>query len=1096
MVSWEGWIMKRSFAVWAVLGIVILCGWTQPAYSQAGASAAQLNGTVKDASGGSVAKASLTLREVSTNRTYTALSNDNGLYVIPNLPPGNYELTTEASGFAKSTQTGIVLTVGQVATIDVGVNVAQSAEKVVVTTETPPVEPTRTEISQVIDTKQIQNLPISGRLFTDFALLTPGVSTGRTSLQSTITEFEVTRISFGGMRDLSNAVTVDGADTVNTATGSQRSTPSQEAVSEFRVVNNGFGAENGRALGGIVNIVTKSGSNDLHGSVYDYLQNNATDARSLLQPAPQGNALRQNQFGGTLGGPIRKDQTFFFMNYEGQRRAESPTYPTTLVGPVGLSNGTQSTELALINQAKAALGLPAENLGILTTKDTDNGLVKIDHQINKNNHLSARYNIFDGRELNLLVGSTLDGGGIGAPSSGHNAFIRDQALVGVLTSQISPSLVNTALVQYSRRHYNFPGVTGQPNLDIPNDLLFGHNFGVLDAIYESRVQATDSVAWVKGQHLAKFGVDTNFINNFVIWPGFTPMRIVLPGINCLVEFANFVNPGANVPTSLNPGDTCPLPPFLDGTPIVFWGAPVGNGAVAPGFEPPSLCPAGGCSPSSWSNAYLPSQTVNFSETLNHSYYGFYAQDQWRITPRLTLNYGVRYDFEKGLQKQINPDYRGWQPRVGFAFSPDKHTVIRAGFGLFDDRYSLSFLFITQPQKPVIIPNENLPGIRVGANSATWVLNQLTPGPPNPGGQVIFPAQAAATLITTGVVPPQYITGPAGTTVTAGAGMVDHNSRIPYSEQANLQIDRELGHGLVISAGYLFVSAHKLVRAENLNVCPQAGITNAATSCPAAGVPLPGTPAGKANFSGALYTNSGLLYYTDNSGNSVYHGATIQATQHFGQYLRFNANYTYSKTLDDGTFTTFVSTPQDFYDRPLERANSNQDIRNRFIANFTADGPEKTFLRNFELGSIITAQSGRPFTMFVGFDANGDTNPVTDRVGDAARNTYWGDSQVAWDLRLSRYFKFREHDRVELAVDAFNALNRANVNEVTSVYGTYAFCNGQVPANYKDAASLAVERVQNVGGCPAAGPPVPNPLFGGPRTMFNPRQLQFSLKYSF
>jgi hypothetical protein len=1088
--------MKRSLAVWAVLGVVILCGWPKPAYSQAGASTAQLNGTVKDASGGSVAKASLTLREISTNRTYTAFSNDNGLYVIPNLPPGRYELSTEATGFAKSTQTGIVLTVGQVATIDVGVSVAQTAEKVVVTTETPPVEPTRTEISQVIDTRQIQNLPISWRLFTDFALLTPGVSTGRTSLQSTITEFEVTRISFGGMRDLSNAVTVDGADTINTATGSQRSTPSQEAVSEFRVVNNGFGAENGRALGGIVNIVTKSGSNDLHGSVYDYLQNNDTDARSLLQPAPQGNALRQNQFGGTLGGPIKKDQTFFFMNYEGQRRAESPTYPTTLVGPVSLSNGTQSTELALINQAKAALGLPAENLGILTTKDTDNGLIKIDHEINKNNRLSARYNIFDARELNLLVGSTLDGGGIGAPSSGHNAYIRDQDLVGVLSSQISPELVNTALVQYARRHYNFPGVTGQPNLDIPNDLLFGHNFGVLDAIYESRVQATDSAAWVKGQHLAKFGVDTNFINNFVIWPGFTPMRIVLPGINCLVEFANFVNPSANVPSSLNPGDTCPLPPVLDGTPIVFWGAPVGSGTVSPGFEPPSLCPAGGCTPNSWSNAYLPSQTADFSETLNHSYFGFYAQDQWRITPKLTFNYGLRYDFEKGLEKQINPDYRGWQPRVGLAFSPDKHTVIRAGFGIFDDRYSLSFLFITQPQKPVIIPNENLPGIRTGANSATWVLNQLTPGPPNPGGQVILPAQAAATLITTGEVPPEYITGPAGTTVTAGAGMVDHNSRIPYSEQANLQIDRELGHGLVISAGYLFVSAHKLVRAENLNVCPQAGTTNSATSCAAAGPPLPGTPAGKANFSGALYTNAGLLYYTDNSGNSVYHGATIQATQHLGQYLRFNANYTYSKTLDDGTFTTFVSTPQDFYDRALERANSNQDIRNRFIANFTADGPEKTLLRNFELSSIITAQSGRPFTMFVGFDANGDTNPVTDRVGDAARNTYWGDSLVAWDLRVSRYFKFREHDRIELAVDAFNALNRANVNEVTSVYGTYNFCNGQVPAHYKDTASLAVERVQNVGGCPAAGPPVPNPLFGGPRTMFNPRQLQFSLKYSF
>ena len=1076
---------------------MILCGWAKPAFSQGGASGAQLNGTVRDASGGSVAKAILTLRDAGTNRTYTAVSNDNGLYVIPNLPPGSYELTTEATGFAKSTQTGIVLTVGQVATIDVTVSVAQSSEKVVVTTETPPVEPTRTEISQVIDTRQIQDLPISGRLFTDFALLTPGVATGRTSLQSTITEFEVTRISFGGMRDLSNAVTVDGADTINTATGSQRSTPSQEAVSEFRVVNNGFGAEYGRALGGIVNIVTKSGTNDLHGSAYDYLQNNATDARSLLQPAPQGDTLRQNQFGATLGGPIKKDQTFFFANYEGQRRAESPTYPSTLVGPVGLSNGTESTELALINQAKQALGLPPENINILTTKDTDNGIIKIDHQITKNNHLSARYNIFDGRELNLLVGDTLDGGGIGAPSSGHDAFIRDQALVGILNSQISPSLVNTALVQWSRRHYNFPGVTGQPNLDIPNDLLFGHNFGVLDAIYESRVQATDSIGWVKGAHLAKFGVDTNFINNFVIWPGFTPMRIVLPGINCLVEFANFVNPGADVPSSTNPGDTCPptvVP--LDGTPIVFWGAPVGSGPVTPGFEPPTLCPGNVCTPNGWSHAYLPSEAANFSETLNHSYYGFYAQDQWRLTRKLTINYGLRWDFEKGLEKQINPDYRGWQPRVGLAYSPDKHTVIRAGFGLFDDRYNLSFLFITQPQKPVIIPNEPLPGIRTGANSATWILNQLTPGPPNPVGQQIMPAVAAATLITTGQVPPQYITGPAGTTVTAGAGMVDHFSRIPYSEQATLQIDRDLGHGLVLSASYLFVAAHKLVRAENLNVCPQGGTTTAATTCAAAGAPLPDWPAGKANFSGALYTNSGLLYYTDNSGNSVYNGGTIQATEHFGQYLQFNANYTFSKTLDDGTFTTFVSTPQDFYDRPLERANSNQDIRNRFIANFTADGPEKTLLRNFELSSIITAQSGRPFTMFVGFDANGDTNPVTDRVGDAARNTYWGDSLVAWDLRVSRHFIFRERNRIEVAMDAFNALNRANVNEVTSVYGTYNFCNGQVPVHYKDAASIAIEHVQNVGGCPAAGPPVPNPLFGGPRTMFNPRQLQFSLKYSF
>src|ERR1035438_7309871 len=277
--------MRRRLGLLFALGLVFLGGWAKPLFSQVGASNAQLNGTVRDESGGSVPKAAISVREVETNRTYTAVSNDNGLYVLANLPPGHYQLITEAAGFGRSTQTGVVLTVGQVATVDVSMKVASSAEKVVVTTETLPVEPTRTEISQVISSNQIESLPISGRLFTDFALLTPGVTTGRTSLQSTITEAEVTRISFGGMRDLSNMVTVDGADTVNTATGSQRGTPSQEAVSEFRVVNNGFSAEQGRALGGIVNIITKSGTNDLHGSIYDYLQNDAVDARPLLKPS-------------------------------------------------------------------------------------------------------------------------------------------------------------------------------------------------------------------------------------------------------------------------------------------------------------------------------------------------------------------------------------------------------------------------------------------------------------------------------------------------------------------------------------------------------------------------------------------------------------------------------------------------------------------------------------------------------------------------------------------------------------------------------------------------------------------------------------------
>jgi hypothetical protein len=921
----------------------------------------------------------------------------------------------------------------------------------------------------------------------DFALLTPGVATGRTSIQSTFTETEVTRISFGGMRDLSNAVTVDGADYVNMATGSQRATPSQEAVNEFRVVNNSFGAEYGRALGGIVNVVTKSGTNDIHGSVYGYLSNKAANARSLLQSS-QFDAYRRGQFGATLGGPLRKDRTFFFLNYDGQRLGESPTYPATLVN-----------NLAAINAAKVAMNLSPENLGELKTIDHDNGFARLDHQFTTNNRLAIHYGAFDARNLNTLVGDTLDGGGIGAPSSGHNTFLRDQSLVGTLNTVLKPEIVNTALVQYARRHYNFPGVNGEPNLDIPNTLLFGHNFGTFDAINESRVQFSDSLAWIKGNHYLRFGGDFNHVWDFVIWPGFTPMRIITPGFNCLVDFANFVNPAASVQQSANPPCAAFLPSFLNGVPIVFWGAPVGPGPIVPGSLPPAI-------PTTWQNAYVNPQ--DYFVNINHSYYGLFAQDQWRLTPKVTLNYGLRWDFEGGLTQMINHDYRGFQPRVGLAYSPTKHTVIRSGFGIFDDHYTMTFLFVTYPQREVVIPNAPQPWVRKGNETAPWALNLLPFQPIVFGGLKYpdgstppLPADAAKTLVLTGQNPPNFNTGPAGTLVTNSGGGIDRNSRIPYSEQASLGIDQELGKGLVLSASYLFVASHKQVRPENLNVCPPGGLTNAATNCPpasAVGFPNNRLPDGRDAFSGPLYSNAGLMYFLDNTGVSIYHGGNISLSGRMGHQLNFNANYTFSHTMDDGTFTTFVSTPQDLYQRDQERADSVQDVRHRFIANLVARGPSKTFLKNFEFSDILNLQSGRPFTIFVGNDINNDTNPVTDRVGLSRRNSYRGDHLYSNDVRLSYQFGFSERKKLQIAVDAFNVFNRPNVDEVTSVYGggTIDFC-GATPQHYKDVASLAIQQVGVT--CNAAnngGAPFPNPLFGTPRTMFNPRQLQFSAKFIF
>src|SRR5580658_4295795 len=722
--------MRIRFGLAVLLATLIFGGSAYSVLAQGGSSSAQLTGTVTDPSGGSVAGAAISIRNTDTNTTSTATSGDRGFYTVANLAPGNYELKVSYTGFANYTQTGIVLTVGQAATINVALQVASQGERVVVTTEIPEIEPTKTEISQVVNSQQIASLPISGRLFTDFALLTPGVTTSRTSLGTTFTEYEATQISFGGMRSFSNEITVDGADFVNTASGVQRSTPPQESVQEFRVVNNSFGAESGRALGGIVNIVTKSGTNDWHGSLYEYFQNQALDSRNLLQkPEPDlqtqllPDALRQNQYGGTIGGPIRKDKTFFFANYEGKRRGESPLYPPTLVN-----------NILVIDQAKALMGLAPEGCSsslaaclpnfagnpnnitqaqaigflnpFLKTSNNDYGFVRLDQQFNANNRLSVRYNVEDGRDSGELVGQTLDGGGIGTPSGGRDLLLRDQSLVATLDTVLKPDLVNTALFQYARRHYNFQGMTGQPDFSILNQLELGHNFGTDDRLYESRVEGSDSISWVKGNHIAKFGADGNYVQSLINFPGFMPTRTLVPGVTCLANFASFYDttytPLVPIPGSVSgPAQGCAVPGD-DG--IVFTYAGVQMPASPTFTAGPPLVGIGGANgplnTATWANAFPPSLFNTFSKQINHGYWGFFAQDQWRLTPRLTVNLGLRWDYESCRSQFTQPDYGNWPPRVGPAWSPDSKTVVRAGFGMFDDRYNLTFFFVPNTQKVV------------------------------------------------------------------------------------------------------------------------------------------------------------------------------------------------------------------------------------------------------------------------------------------------------------------------------------------------------------------------------------------------------------
>jgi hypothetical protein len=1220
--------MARRSWLLVIVAVAALVSLSAPSFAQVGTAGAQLTGTVRDASGGAVTKASVTLRDMDTNRSYNTMTNDSGFYVFPSVPPGRYELTVDATGFAKFTQSGIVLTVGESATSDVSLKVAAGAEQVTVTTETPVIEPTKTEISQVVEPQQIQALPISNRLFTDFALLTPGVATSRTSLGATFTDFETTQISFGGMRSFSNEIMVDGADFVSMHTGVQRATPPQESVQEFRVVNNSFGTEYGRAAGGIVNIVTKGGTNNVHGSIYEYLQNSATDARGLLQPAPLPHELRQNQFGGAIGGPIKKDKAFYFVNYEGKRGAQSPTYPPDLVN-----------NLQLIDDAKALMGLAPEGCSsalsactgtdqsyinsFLKTENDDWGFARLDDQLSMNNHLGIRYSAEDTRALGELVGQTLDGGGIGVPSGGRNLFVRDQSLFGTLDTTISPTLINTALVQYARRHYNFPGATGQPDFSITNDLELGHNFGTDDQKYESRAQISDSLSWVKSNHVFKFGFDGNYILDSDTFPGFTPVRAIVPDagagpIDCLADFANYYNSLLPTPAAV-PADVtanapgCAVTSF-NGVAFTYVGLPLPTGTTACGVTAcaPLVTTANPLNTQTWSNAFPPSLFGNYTRPIHYGYWAGFAEDRWRVTPKLTFNYGVRWEVATGLSDYVKPDYGGWQPRVGIAWSPDSKTVIRAGFGMFDDRYDMTFFFVPNTQKVIggYLCGNSAPASIAAACSGAGILpqnltgiahNQLQAGQ---GYQLFgFPSSMNPALIAAGVIATgQYDpTGPypgvdgghielSGTCLLNGAcgvgeGGMEYNSKIPYAEQASLEIDRQFGGGFALSASYLMVEAHHLVRGNNINIpCPVGttksgtptdpltifpggpgewvpGLLNADGSMSACtGTPTLGTGALAGLgpwFAGALNSglqtiSSGLMDYNNDIANAIYNGLTITAIEKLGRYFSLTANYTYSHTIDDGNFTTFINLPVNQFDDAAERASSNQDLRHRFVGNFTATSPTKGWYRNFQLSGIVTVETGRPFSIFYGNDTFGDIAGVaTDRVGGAplnggcadvqncstviGRNTYYGDGLRTVDLRISRAFHVRENKQLELSVDAFNLFNRPNVDEVTSVYGSPVFCGGVIPTHYKDAVSLAIESQSASMVCPTAGttpvitgvpqagalaptpitsslptcsvpgpcpnirlfiPYEPDSNFGLPRTMFNPRQLQFGAKFTF
>jgi len=1040
---------------------------------------ATLSGKIVDTSGGSIGKATVTATNKATGFSRSATTSDTGDYSIPSLPAGDYDVSASFTGFGKQTKT-VTLQIGQVAALDFTLTPGQVEQKVTVEATSELVEPTRTEVSTVITERQITNLPVNGREFIDFALLSPAVTIGDTTSGNTDVIVEpVTKLSFAGQNIHFNFIAVDGADDISTASGIQRGTPPQESVQEFRVINTDYSAEFGRATAGIVNIITRSGTNEWHGVAYDYFRNNKLDAVNLLQ-ATGAHVLRQNQFGLAVGGPIMKDKTFIYGNYEGQRRGESPFY-----------NSAVLANIKFINELKTQVyGLPAEpGLGsVLRTNDTDNGFVRVDHRFTDNENLFVRYFVNDGRLLNQ---SPLNDG-FDLPSAFKNNFYRDQSIAGTLASVFSPKLINELRVQFARRSFDFPTVSTQPHLELSNIFTIGVNRGNPDFYRESRFEIVDNLTRSFDRHTLSFGGDFNFVRTIESFPLFYPFEADFPNLGAFLG-----NDTANGAQCVSPvGDPGgPGPAGCQHPNVIFF-----ERFQAPNFNEPTI------STSVFQGGAISQAIRNAAEgSLDHTYDGLFVQDKWRVNGRLTLNAGLRWEWETWPSGVLNTQWKNFDPRVGVAYSvgTKKNITVRAGFGLFHGIIPAPLLACQEPSCGGVIGKYPGRPFENSLNAKTELF--AFAGPPNLTGiglQALIQNGAypdnTTDPITNSLACKPVTTCPGAFLGPSVVVRFDQNHQNPYGIQASLAVEFEPLPDTSVSISGLHIRGVHLGSFFNVN---QPDPQNA-TICAGANAPLcvfhdsAGQSAVKNLYCGVaaicpftpgVRTFPIAIYFEATSRwDSQYDGLLVNVNKRLTHHFSVGASYTYSKSIDDGPNPSFVLIPQDSMNFRGERADSSDDVRNRFVVNGTVTTPKEwnIFARDYEFGLIATIQSPMRFSKFAGFDANGDIFGNNDRVGIEPRNTFIGDNFRSVDFRVGRTFRFQEKRSLELLAEAFNLFNTTNIRFFNTVYGAADFC----PFN------------PTAFGCPAAPSGLregsPNPLYGTPRAVFNPRQIQLAFKFNF
>ena len=1078
---------RQSWCIYSLL--VFILSFLVPCASIAQTVNAQLSGVVKDSQGAAIAQANVTVRNTATGIVRAAKSDEEGRYQFTSLQPGPYEVTVDAENFSKKVFTGITLNVGDVEKLDAPLDVGGLSENISVVAAESLMQTQTSSNGTLVDNKQVVELPLANRQFYSLALLSPAAYQ---PAQNSTLGFRG-GINIAGASEISNQFTINGIFDNDMGVAQPSFRPSVEVIQEFRLLTGVYPAEYGRMSGGQVVIITKSGGNQFHGSAYEFLRNEYTDARPYFTAAgAKKPSFKQNTFGATVGGPIYKDHTFFFFGYEGQRirRAQTAlaTVPTTnqlnglfttvvndpstgaplvknAAGFYDLSRLPQWSGLAAqTGQTLLRLGFPNPTSSAASnnytfqetrTENMNEYSARVDHKLSEKDNLSGSFNFF--KDPSFEPSNTLCSSYV-IPKFG--CFVNQiSTLVTVSYDRIlTPSLLNNLRLGFQRLQQprvqedntavtNYPGLPGGPyfnqpgvtnNGGLPNVAISGYaNFGGATNLPQNRwdnhYQIADTVTWTHGNHNIKAGVD-------LLWAISTNL------ITSSSRGAFTFNSSSLQSANNSAGNTT-------GT---------GSAKQIRGSTGNSLADA---------LLGLP-YTSQVGESANTVYMNFknvnaFVQDDWKVLPNLTLNLGVRYEFDgpvysphnsfarfytagKGSFQQsgpfkglYNPDYNNFAPRIGFSWQPfnSGSTVVKGGTGIF---YNTPLLYNQFLNTGTTYPLRLVPTY----TSQVTVPSNITLANPFPN----------VPLCGTTGGPDYSLVGTVATCAPVISPLsVNLNYRTPYITEWSFGVQQALTKSMVFETTYFGSKGTRLPLSINLNQ-----------------INVNALPAGTSTSQAMRpYINYSTVSNQDTRSNSEFHSWQNSLKQSYNNGVTFILAYTWGKSIDGGggigSGSNSSGNPQNSYNLRAERGLSDFDVRHRLTFSPVAElpfgrgkhylnsGPAAAILGNLQVSGIFSFQTGRPFTVsnsasnnsgsfgnadrpnvVQGQDPNAGPKTVAQwfntsafalapagRFGNLGRNTITGPKYVDLDLTLAKNFPIHERVSGQFRAESFNLLNHPN-----------------------------------------------------------------------